>query len=120
MALGYAALVMALIQARLFQKIFSAFAAVGKTALSNYFLQTLVCTIFFYGYGMGYYGRLTQFQLYLFAAEVMLVQTVISVLWLRRFQYGPVEWLLRRLAYGKWLPKSFRKPSTEQPLTILS
>jgi uncharacterized protein len=58
--------------------------------------------------------------LYFFVAEVLLVQMVFSVLWLRRFNYGPAEWLLRRISYGKWLPRAMRKPSAGEPLTVLS
>jgi uncharacterized protein len=120
MAVGYISLVMALISTRVFGKLFRPFAAVGKMALTNYLLQTIICTIFFYGYGMGYFARLTQFQLYFFVAEVLLAQMVFSVLWLRRFNYGPAEWLLRRISYGKWLPQAMRKPSAGEPLTVLS
>ncbi len=121
MALGYASLVMAILRTRVFSKIFLAFGAVGKMALTNYLLQTIVCTIFFYGYGMGYFARLTQFQLYLFVTEVLLLQTIFSVLWLRRFNYGPAEWLWRRMSYGKSMSKTMRKQSTtQQPVTVLS
>ncbi len=121
MALGYASLVMALLHTTVFSKIFSAFAAVGKMALTNYLLQSIVCTMFFFGYGMGYFARLTQFQLYLFVAEVLLLQTIFSVLWLRRFTYGPAEWLWRRISYGKMLPHTMRKQSTTpQTVTVLS
>jgi uncharacterized protein len=121
MAIGYASLVMALIESRVFKKLFRPFAAVGQMALTNYLLQTIICTVFFYGYGMGYFARLTQFQLYFFVAEVMLLQMVFSVLWLRRFNYGPAEWLLRRISSGKWLPLPFRKPSATEPtISVLS
>jgi uncharacterized protein len=121
MALGYASLVVAAVAFRPLGRITRGLAAVGQLALSNYFLQALICTLFFYGYGMGYFGRLTQVQLYFFAAEVMLVQVVGSVLWMRRYQYGPLEWLLRRLSGGKWLPRPFRKqPPSDTAIPVLS
>ncbi len=115
-ALAYVSLTMALLSTRILAPIWSGLAAVGKLALTNYLVQTIICTIFFYGYGMGYFGRLSQFQLYFFAAEVVLVQIAFSVLWLRAYNYGPAEWLLRRLSAGKWLPKRFRKPSDTEPV----
>ena len=116
MALGYVSVTMALLSLNPLGKIWRAFEAVGKLALTNYLLQTIICTVFFYGYGMGYFGRLTQFQLYFFVAEVIMAQVIFSVIWLRYFNYGPAEWLLRRLSSGKWLPKNFRKPSKTDPV----
>jgi uncharacterized protein len=116
MALGYASVIMFLLSIKPIGKIWEAFEAVGKLALTNYLIQTIVCTIFFYGYGMGYFGRLTQFQLYFFVAEIIMVQVIFSVFWLRYFNYGPAEWLLRRLSAGKWLPKNFRKASKTEPV----
>ncbi len=115
MALGYASLVMLFLSIGFLNRIWSAFASVGKLALTNYFIQTILCTIFFYGYGMGYFGRLNQWQLYMFAAEVIMLQVVFSVIWVRHFNYGPVEWLLRRISYGKRLPDKFQKSSITEP-----
>lgn len=97
MAWGYISLVMALIEVSLLHAVWRALAAAGRMALTNYLLQSVVCTLFFTGFGMGYYGRLNQYELYFFAAELALAQLVFSVLWLRRFQTGPAEWLWRYL-----------------------
>jgi uncharacterized protein len=75
-------------------------------AFTNYLMQTIICTLFFYGYGFGYFGRLSLPQLYFFVAEIWLVQTVFSVVWLRYYEYGPVEWLWRWLIYGKRFPNN--------------
>ena len=101
MATGYASLVMLLIQLKILQWLWKAMAAVGRMAFTNYFIQTIICTLFFYGYGFGYFGRLNQMQLYFFVAEIWLAQTVFSVIWLRYYNYGPVEWLWRWLTYGR-------------------
>jgi uncharacterized protein len=103
-SVGYASLLIFMITTGSFGRLLRGFACVGKLALTNYLMQTLICSIFFTGFGMGYFGRLSQIQLYLVAAEVCLFQVVFSVLWLRRFQYGPAEWLLRSLVYKTWLP----------------
>ena len=116
MAVGYASITMALLSAKPLGRIWRAFEAAGKLALTNYLVQTIICTVFFYGYGMGYYGRMTQFQLYFFVAEVIMAQVIFSIVWLRYFNYGPAEWLLRRLSAGKWLSNKFRKPSNAEPV----
>ena len=101
LALGYASLIMLLLRMKILQWLWQAFAATGRLAFTNYFMQTIICTLFFYGYGFGYFGRLTQAQLYFFVVEIWIVQMVFSVFWLRFYQYGPVEWLWRCLVYWK-------------------
>jgi uncharacterized protein len=120
MALAYTSFVMALLSAGIFKYIWKGFAAAGKLALTNYLMQSIICTVFFYGYGMGYYGMLTQWQLYFFALEVIIAQIVFSVIWLRYFNYGPAEWLLRRLSSGKWFGQPIkRSSSTELPYNVI-
>jgi len=104
LATGYAALVMFLIRINILQWLWGALSAVGKMAFTNYFMQTIICTLFFYGYGFGYFGRLSQAQLYFLVAEIWLVQTVFSIIWLRYYNHGPVEWLWRCLIYRKRFP----------------
>jgi uncharacterized protein len=74
-------------------------------ALTNYVLQVVACSFLFYGYGLGFYGRFTQWELYFMVVEISLVQVVFSILWLRHFQKGPIEWLFYGLIYGKWTNK---------------
>ncbi len=115
LATGYACLIMALLRMNILNWLWRTLATVGRMAFTNYFLQTIICTIFFYGYGMGYFGRLTQTQLYFMVAEVSLIQIVFSVIWLRHFTMGPVEWLWRYLIYGKRLPFKKNDPGTTIP-----
>jgi uncharacterized protein len=76
------------------------FAAVGRLALSNYIFQTLVCQwLLFPGFGLGLFGRFGLARLWLIVLGVNVVQIIASVLYLRRFQMGPLEWMLRRLSY---------------------
>jgi uncharacterized protein len=75
------------------------FAAVGRTALTNYLLQSTLCTTFFFVTGL--YGRIGPAwglvpTVLLFAAQV-----VASNWWLNRYRYGPMEYLWRLLTYGK-------------------
>jgi uncharacterized protein len=115
MSLGYAGMVMLLLQSRFLQRIWRGLAAAGKLALTNYLVQSIFLTLYFNGYGMGFYGRLNQFELYFLAAEVCLVQIVFSIFWLQYYHYGPAEWLLRRLAYGKGFRNRKVKPVPVQP-----
>jgi uncharacterized protein len=103
LAFGYAALVIALLRVKFLQGLWKALASAGRMALTNYLLQSIFLTLFFTGFGMTYFGKLQQYQLYIVVAEIWLVQSVFSILWLRHFEYGPFEWLLRCLTLGKWL-----------------
>ncbi len=78
--------------------------AVGRTALSNYLLQSLVCTTIFYGYGLGLFGQVGPAAGAALAVAVYAIQIPLSVWWLRRFQFGPMEWLWRSLTYMKRQP----------------
>jgi uncharacterized protein len=104
MATGYSLLVMGLVQIGFLRWIWVGLSNLGRMALTNYILQALICTFWFYGYGLGFYGMFKQWELYFIVAEITLVQAVFSVLWLRKFYMGPVEWLLACLYGRKWLP----------------
>ena len=86
-----------------------ALGALGRTAFSNYILQTLICSALFYGNGFGLFGAVTRVQQILIVAAIWIVQLLIAPLWLRRFAYGPLEWLWRSLTYWQRLP--IRRPA---------
>jgi uncharacterized protein len=77
-----------------------ALAAVGRTALSNYLLHSLICTFIFYGYGLGLYGSVERVGQMGIVLAVWALQLSISPLWLSYFRFGPAEWLWRSLSYG--------------------
>ena len=74
-------------------------APAGRMALSNYLVQSLVCTLVFYGYGLGRFEQMGRAWQLLFALVLFLVQVVVSGWWLQRFRFGPVEWLWRAATY---------------------
>ena len=92
-----------------FVGLFRCLEAVGQTAFSNYILQSVICTLVFFGYGMNYYAELEFYQIYIFVLGVWAVQLVISPLWLRAFRFGPLEWAWRSLTY--WKVQPFRRPA---------
>jgi uncharacterized protein len=72
--------------------------AVGRLALSNYLLQTAVCTTVFYGHGLGLFGHLDRASQLAFVVGLGAIQVAVSSLWLRKFEMGPVEWAWRAAA----------------------
>ena len=79
-------------------------ARVGRTALTNYLLQTLMGTLLFFGYGLGLLGSVQLWAAVLLSVPLFLLQMGLSAYWLRHFQYGPVEWVWRSLALGRLQP----------------
>ncbi|WP_071891271.1 DUF418 domain-containing protein [Hymenobacter sp. PAMC 26628] len=79
-------------------------AAVGQMAFTNYIMQTVFCTLIFFGYGLNYYADLQYYQLYFVVAGIWLVQLIISPIWLKYFLFGPLEWLWRSLTYWQVQP----------------
>ena len=63
--------------------------------LSNYLLQTLLCTLIFYHFGL--YQQLDRLQLLAIVPLVWLCNILFSLLWLHYFAQGPLEWLWRKL-----------------------
>ncbi len=98
-ALGYIGVVMLIIKSERFKVFIRSFSALGRTAFSNYIFQTLICTLIFYGYGLGLFGNMERKHQVLIVIGVWIVQLVLTSLWLRRFRQGPLEWLWRRLSY---------------------
>jgi uncharacterized protein len=99
MAVGYASLLLWMLKLAVLKWVNEVFAAVGKMALTNYLLQVIIAAFWFYGYGMGFYGRFVQWELYAAVAEITMVQIVFSVFWLRYYKQGPAEWGLSCLIY---------------------
>ena len=80
------------------------FAAVGRTALSNYLLQAFLINLIFMGWGFGLYDRLGPAMTMVLSVPIFGVLMVLSMWWIARFRYGPAEWLWRTLAYGAVQP----------------
>lgn len=77
---------------------------VGQMALTNYLAQSVICMFLFTGAGLALYGHLERHDLYYVVAAIWLVQLIWSPLWLRRFRFGPAEWVWRSLTYWKKQP----------------
>lgn len=104
LALGYAATLVLLHERPRWRAPLAPLGAVGRMALTNYLLQTLICTTLFYGYGFGLYGQVGAALGVVLTLAIFALQVGWSVWWLRRFQFGPAEWLWRTLTYGRAQP----------------
>jgi uncharacterized protein len=108
MCLGYVAWIMRALEAPVWQRPLCLLAPAGRMALTNYLMQSLVCTWIFYGYGLGYFEQLPRAWQPVFALALFGMQVLVSHLWLSRFRFGPMEWLWRSATYLKPQPLRLR------------
>lgn len=114
LALGYAALALAAFTSRTGALLLGWARPLGRMAFSNYIAQSLILGWVFYGYGLGLFDRLSLAQGLVLTIALYAAQAVLSGLWLKRFRYGPLEWLWRVLMYGR-VDWAARAAGSEQP-----
>ncbi|WP_271600154.1 DUF418 domain-containing protein [Bradyrhizobium sp. CCBAU 45384] len=104
LALGYAAAVVAAVNLSGGRRMLGWAAPLGRMAFTNYLAQSVICGWIFYGYGLGQFGRLGVAATLAIGIFVYVAQVVFSAWWLRRYRFGPVEWLWRSCMYGVLQP----------------
>jgi uncharacterized protein len=117
-ALGHLSLIMLLYKNKVFSFLWKWLSKVGQMAFSNYLMQSLICTFFFYGYGFGQFGKLERYQWYIVVASVWVFQIIFSNIWLYYFRFGPFEWFWRSITYWKKQPMK-RKVETEDEAPVM-
>jgi uncharacterized protein len=80
-------------------KLLAPLGQVGRMALTNYVLQSVLCSFIFNGYGLGLYEKVGAAGLLGFTLVIFIFQIWLSNWWLVRFQFGPLEWVWRSLTY---------------------
>lgn len=100
-AFGYTGVIMLWIRKGSFINLQEKLRAIGKTALSAYLIQTIIATFIFYGIGLGLFGYVNRLYQLVIMVFIWLVLLKLSPSWLRRYQYGPVEWIWRILTHMK-------------------
>ena len=86
------------------QRLLRVLAPVGQMALTNYLLESIICTLIFYGYGLGLFGKMGSAVGILLTVAIFLLLIPFSHWWMKRFRYGPAEWLWRSMTYLKRQP----------------
>ncbi|MDY0022948.1 DUF418 domain-containing protein [Arenimonas caeni] len=99
MALAYLAWFVRGLQSPVLGRFLGLLAPAGRMALTNYLMQSVVCTTIFYGYGLGYFEQLPRAWQPLFVLALFGLQVLLSHWWLARFRFGPMEWLWRAATY---------------------
>ncbi|WP_316274267.1 DUF418 domain-containing protein [Bacillus halotolerans] len=86
------------------------FTKVGRMSLTCYLLHSIIGTVLFLRYGFGLAGHIQSAGTFMFSLAVYFVLMIFSTLWLRRFKYGPMELIWRKLTYGKVNERSKATP----------
>ncbi|WP_145326104.1 DUF418 domain-containing protein [Paenibacillus xylanexedens] len=117
LALGYIYAFALLYAGSRHSSLMSRFEAVGRLSLTNYLMQSVICTTVFYGYGLGLFGRAGVFIGAIVALAVYGIQLWLSPLYLKKFSNGPVEYVLRIWTYLSWKgqPRKKKKQSPTLP-----
>lgn len=99
LSFGYLAGVVLLVHRPGWRTRLAPLAAAGRMALTNYILQSVVMTAIAYSWGLGMFGRVPRAWQIALAVAVWGANVALSVWWLRRFRFGPLEWLWRTITY---------------------
>ncbi len=111
-AVGNAALLLILVKAGMFKWLLARVAAVGQMALSNYLLTSItMMTIFVWG-PWHWYGYVEYYKIYYAVLGMWIFNMTFSSIWLRYFEFGPMEWVWRSLTYWKRQPMRLRKAAS--------
>ncbi|MDC3417237.1 DUF418 domain-containing protein [Aquibacillus salsiterrae] len=90
-----------LYQKRNLQRYLVPFTYVGRMSLSNYILQSVISFWLFYSVGLGLYGKVSPFGSVIIVLVIYCFQILASKWWMKRYKFGPLEWLWRVLMYGQ-------------------
>ncbi|MDH4057914.1 MAG: DUF418 domain-containing protein [Cyclobacteriaceae bacterium] len=103
-AFGHIGVVMIFCKSSFLVFLKTSLASVGKMALTNYIMHSVICAIVFTGVGFSMFGKLQRYELYYVVISIWLFQLIASPIWLRYFRFGPLEWMWRSLTYKKIQP----------------
>ena len=103
-AFGHIALVMLAVKSEWMSGLMRRFQAVGRMALTNYLMHSVVMTTLFYGYGFALYGDIPRIYQMAFVVGMLGLQLALSPIWLKHYRFGPAEWLWRSLTYWQRQP----------------
>jgi uncharacterized protein len=104
LALGYAGLFLAAFESGAVRHAAGFLIPVGRMAFTNYIVQSIVMGWIFFGYGLGLYNRMGAAAGFALAIAIFAAQAIFSAWWLKRWRFGPIEWLWRSLMYGRAQP----------------
>ena len=107
LSFAYICAVMLIVKSNLLSRLKRRLASVGQMALTNYLTQSILGTFVFYGFGLSLFGQVDRLGQFSIVIVIWLVQLIWSPLWMKRYRFGPFEWMWRTLTY--WKAQPFRR-----------
>ena len=104
LAAGYLGLIVTMTMSPFWRRLLMWLAPLGRMALTNYLMHTLILATIFFGFGFGQFGNISRGQQMLIVVAIIAFQWVFCTLWLKAFRFGPLEWLWRCFTYWQWQP----------------
>ena len=99
MAIGYIGLVMWFFKKGIFKNLQRRLQSTGRMTFTNYIGMSLICTLIFNGHGLGFFGTFDRLQQFLVVISVWVLILILSPLVLKKYKFGPLEWMWRKLTY---------------------
>lgn len=103
LAIGYIAVIVILCLMPVATKVLAPLAKAGRMSMTLYIMQSIICTVIFYNFGFGLYGKVDVALGTYIAIGIFVCQVIIAELWLSKFSQGPLEAAVKRLTYGNIL-----------------
>ena len=100
LSLAYLSAIAMIFRTNAGKRILSSLIPLGRMALTTYIMQSIICIVIFYGVGFGLFAKVSLYAVYLIAILILVLQLQFSKIWLRYYNYGPLEGLWRKLSYG--------------------
>jgi uncharacterized protein len=99
----YIAIILHLLRNNSARKMLQPLTNIGKMALTNYLLPDMIVIPFFF-LVFNLWAQVPAVQQVIIATAIAIFLGIFSTWWLKRFNFGPFEWLLRSFTYWKWQP----------------
>ncbi|TSI04252.1 DUF418 domain-containing protein [Lysinibacillus sp. BW-2-10] len=101
LSIGYIAIIVCLCYLPFALKLLKPLAKAGRMSLTLYIMQSIICTVMFYNFGFGLYGKVDVQMGTIIAIGIFFIQIVFAELWFTKFKQGPLELLVKKLTYKK-------------------
>ncbi|WP_405296828.1 DUF418 domain-containing protein [Algibacter sp. Ld11] len=103
MSISYIMTIIKIAQNVIGKRILEYLIPVGRMALSNYIIQTVLMVVIYYNLGFGLFGKTGLISTFIIAIIIVVFQIILSNMWLKYYRFGPLEWVWRSLTYKKWI-----------------
>ncbi|KGR76425.1 DUF418 domain-containing protein [Ureibacillus sinduriensis] len=99
LSIGYIGLIVCLCMIPVLPKLLKPLAKAGRMSLTLYLLQSIICSLLFYNFGFGLYGKVDVQMGTFIAIGIFIIQVILAELWFIKFRQGPLELAVKKLIY---------------------